>query len=99
MTPEEAQAALAACREQIDDVDRRLVALINERVRVVEQIGQIKQSAALNVYEPNRERAVLDNVASANAGPLPPDSAVRIFERIMDEMRTIQRNRMLSEEK
>ncbi len=98
MTPEEAQAALAACREQIDEVDRRLVALINERVRVVEQIGQIKQSAALNVYEPNRERAVLDNVASANPGPLPPDSAIRIFERIMDEMRTIQRNRMLSKE-
>lgn len=98
MTLEEAQAALAACREQIDEVDRRLVALINERVRVVEQIGQIKQSAELNVYEPNRERAVLDNVVSANTGPLPADSAVRIFERIMDEMRTIQRNRMLSKE-
>lgn len=98
MTPEEAQAALAACREKIDEVDRRLVELINDRVRIVEQIGQIKQSAALNVYEPNRERAVLDNVAAANPGPLPQDSAVRIFERIMDEMRTIQRNRMLSKE-
>jgi chorismate mutase len=41
---------------------------------------------------------VLENVAAANEGPLPADSAVRIFERIMDEMRTIQRNRMLSKE-
>ncbi|MBZ2176347.1 MAG: chorismate mutase [Acidobacteriota bacterium] len=98
MTPDEARAALAVCRAEIDEVDRRLVALINERVRVVERIGQIKQSAAFDVYEPNRERAVLENVAAANGGPLPADSAVRIFERIMDEMRTIQRNRMLSKE-
>lgn len=99
MTPEQAQAALAACREQIDVVDRELVALLNRRVQVVQRIGEIKQEAALNVYEPNRERMVLENVAGANAnGPMPQDSAVRIFERIMDEMRTIQRNRMIRKE-
>jgi chorismate mutase len=99
VTPEQAQAALAACREQIDVVDRELVALLNRRVQVVQRIGEIKQEAALNVYEPNRERMVLENVATANAnGPMPQDSAVRIFERIMDEMRTIQRNRMIRKE-
>lgn len=98
MTPEEALSALAACRREIDDVDRRLVMLLNERVRIVERIGEVKQHASLAVYEPRREEAVYQNVAGANHGPLPADAAKRIFERIMDEMRTIQRTRMLNKE-
>ena len=99
MTAEEAaQAALAECRAQIDEVDRRLVGLLNERVLVVQRIGEIKQNSGLNVYEPNREKKVLENVLGTNDGPLPDEAAVRIFERIMDEMRTIQRDRMQEKE-
>ncbi len=99
MTPEEAaQAALADCRAEIDEVDRELVGLLNERVLVVQRIGEIKQNSGLNVYEPNREKKVLENVLGANEGPLPNEAAVRIFERIMDEMRTIQRDRMREKE-
>ncbi len=99
MTAEEAaQAALAECRAQIDEVDRRIVALLNERVLVVQRIGEIKQNSGLNVYEPNREKKVLENVLGTNDGPLPDEAAVRIFERIMDEMRTIQRDRMQEKE-
>ncbi len=97
-TEEAAQAALAECRAQIDDVDRRLVGLLNERVLVVQRIGEIKQTSGLNVYEPNREKKVLGNVLMFNGGPLPDEAAVRIFERIMDEMRTIQRDRMQEKE-
>jgi len=95
---EAAQAALAECRAQIDEVDRRLVGLLNERVLVVQRIGEIKQNSGLNVYEPNREKKVLENVLGTNDGPLPDEAAVRIFERIMDEMRTIQRDRMQEKE-
>jgi len=95
---EAAQAALAECRAQIDEVDRRLVGLLNERVLVVQRIGEIKQNSGLNVYEPNREKKVLENVLGTNDGPLPDEAAVRIFERIMDEMRTIQRDRMREKE-
>lgn len=99
MTSEEAaQAALAECRAQIDEVDRRIVGLLNERVLVVQRIGEIKQNSGLNVYEPNREKKVLENVLGSNDGPLPGDAAVRVFERIMDEMRTIQRDRMQERE-
>ncbi len=99
MTADEAaQAALAECRAQIDEVDRRLVGLLNERVLVVQRIGEIKQNSGLNVYEPNREKKVIENVLGSNDGPLPGDAAVRIFERIMDEMRTIQRDRMQEKE-
>jgi chorismate mutase-like protein len=94
MTPEEAQQALAECRVEIDEIDRRLVALINERTRVVERIGAIKQNVSMPVYEPKREDAVYANITAANHGPIPNDSIRRVFERIMDEMRTLQRNRM-----
>jgi chorismate mutase-like protein len=85
---------LARCRAEIDGIDVKLVALLNERTRVVEEIGQIKQSASMPVYEPKREDEVYRNVTGCNRGPLPADSLKRIFERIIDEMRTVQRERM-----
>jgi chorismate mutase len=89
------QTRLAACREQIDDLDRRLVALLNERTAIVEQIGLAKKDAQMAVYEPKREDAVYANIAASNGGPLTNDALQRIFERIMDEMRKIQRERMI----
>ncbi|MBM3764643.1 MAG: chorismate mutase [Acidobacteria bacterium] len=94
MTIEEARAALGACRLEIDDVDRRLVALLNERTRVVERVGDIKQQVALPVYDPKREEQVFQNIAAANQGPLPDAAIKRVFERIIDEMRTLERTRM-----
>jgi chorismate mutase len=96
MTPEEALKALEDYRLLIDAVDLRLLGLLNERTRVVEQIGRVKREAKLPIYEPNREDQVFDNVMSHNGGPLGSDAVKRIFERIIDEMRTIQRIRMES---
>jgi chorismate mutase len=86
---------LAACRDEIDHLDRRLVALLNERTAVVERIGQAKKEAQLPVYEPSRENAVYANIAASNAGPLSNDALQRIFERIIDEMRKVQKERMV----
>jgi chorismate mutase-like protein len=94
MTPEEARDALGVCREEIDAIDRRLVELLNERTRVVERIGAIKQNVSMPVYEPKREDAVYANIQAANGGPITNDAIRRIFERIIDEMRTLQRMRM-----
>jgi chorismate mutase len=58
---------------------------------VVEEIGRIKQELRMPVYEPKREDQVFANVLSHNRGPLPPDAVKRIFERIIDEMRTVQK--------
>jgi len=91
MTREEALAALAKYRDEIDALDLRLLELLNERTRVVEKIGQVKESMHLPIYEPKREDAVFTNVTSHNAGPLTPDALKRIFERIIDEMRSLQR--------
>lgn len=97
MTPEQARAQLDELRILIDDVDRRIVALLNERTRTVEEIGRVKRAAALPIYEPKREALVYENITGSNAGPLSPDALKRIFERIIDEMRTIQKQRMLSD--
>jgi chorismate mutase-like protein len=96
MTPEECAAALQACRERIDVIDRKIVALLNERAAVVERIGDVKQQAQMRVYEPKREDAVYANVMEANGGPLKGEAVKRIYERIIDEMRTLQRDRMAS---
>jgi chorismate mutase len=85
-------------RDQIDALDVRLVALLNERTRVVEEIGRLKQSAALPVYEPKREDQVYRNISLNNGGPLDDGALKRIFERIIDEMRTVQKERMVAKD-
>ncbi|MBV9155212.1 MAG: chorismate mutase [Acidobacteriaceae bacterium] len=85
---------LDRCRLHIDELDLRLLELLNQRTAIVEEIGRIKQDLRLAVYEPKREDQVLANVAGHNHGPLPPDAVQRIFERIIDEMRTVQKIKM-----
>jgi chorismate mutase-like protein len=92
--PEDAAEALAACRERIDAVDLRILELLSERTSIVEEIGRIKRNAQLPVYEPRREDQVFANVTSNNRGPLPDEALRRIFERIIDEMRKVQKDRM-----
>ncbi|HKD08156.1 MAG TPA: chorismate mutase [Bryobacteraceae bacterium] len=90
----EPEKALAKCRERIDNVDLRILALLNERTSIVEDVGRIKKQAGMAIYEPRREDQVFSNVTSNNQGPLPSDAVKRIFERIIDEMRKIQKDRM-----
>ena len=95
MTRDEARCKLEEYRVRIDDLDRRIVELLNERTRVVEDIGRVKRSAELPIYEPKREDQVFENISQASAdGPLPKEAVRRIYERIIDEMRMVQRVRM-----
>ena len=94
MTQDEAAVKLAQHRKCIDDIDRRIVACLNERASVVEHIGRIKQQMVMPVYEPKREDDVFRNVTEHNPGPMPSDAVKRVFERIIDEMRTLQRIRI-----
>ena len=97
MTKDEARAKLDEFRVLIDDVDRRIVDLLNERTRTVEEIGRVKKHSDLPIYEPKREELVFANIIGHNQGPLSPEALRRIFERIIDEMRTIQRVRMVED--
>ena len=84
---------LAECRKLIDVVDLKILALLNERTRVVEEIGRIKEELSLPIYEPKREDDVFANVTTHNTGPLKSEAVKRVFERIIDEMRTLQREK------
>jgi chorismate mutase-like protein len=82
---------LTRCRVRIDELDLRLLDLLNQRTAIVEEIGRIKEEMRIAIYEPKREEQVFANILAHNAGPLPPEAVKRIFERIIDEMRTVQK--------
>jgi chorismate mutase len=93
MTREQALRALADSRKAIDALDLQLLELLNKRTRAVEEIGRAKESLAMPIYEPKREEDVFRNVIDHNGGPLTADAVKSMFERIIDEMRTLQRMR------
>ena len=87
---------LNRCRERIDTLDLKLLEVLNERTAIVEEIGRIKQELRLAIYEPKREDQVFANVLAHNHGPLPNEAVQRIFERIIDEMRNVQKLKMIA---
>jgi len=79
-------------RKDIDRVDEVLVRLLNERARCACEIGRIKKEQHVEIYQPEREKQVLEHVKSVAAeGPLEPEAIARLFERIMDEARRLER--------
>ncbi|HUO16756.1 MAG TPA: chorismate mutase [Verrucomicrobiae bacterium] len=90
---------IAHWRKKIDEIDCKLVALLSERARAAIEIGKLKRETSMPIYEPDRERIVFDNVQTANGGPLPGRDLVRIYERIIDVMRNIQKEEIVAGEK
>lgn len=90
---------IADWRLKIDDLDRQIVALINERAKAAKEIGKLKRSTSLPVYEPNRERVIFENVRAVNQGPLPDIELTHIYERIIDVMRALQKDELASQAK
>ena len=82
-------------RVKIDELDRQIVALISERARAAQEIGRLKKSSTLPVYEPNREAVVFENVRACNQGPIPDNELVHIYERLIDVMRSLQQDELL----
>jgi chorismate mutase-like protein len=85
-------ADLEDLRRDIDRVDEVIVRLLNERARVVCEIGRLKKETGEPIYQPAREKNVIEHVRGiAVEGPLGPDAIARLFERIIDEARTLER--------
>ena len=78
-------------RQRIDELDRQLVRLLSERARCALAIGRLKEQAGVPIYQPAREAEVLEHVSQANDGPLDNEAMVRLFERIIDEARRLER--------
>jgi chorismate mutase len=86
-------------RKKIDEIDRQIVALLSERATAAKEIGKLKRSTSLPIYEPNRERVIFENVRAANKGPLPDIELTHVYERIIDVMRALQRDELASQNK
>lgn len=78
-------------RIRIDEIDLELVRLFNERTNCAIEIGHIKKRLGLEIYSPTREAQVIANVTNANHGPMDHDAIKRLFERVIDEARRIER--------
>jgi chorismate mutase len=85
---------IADWRIKIDELDLQIVALISARAHAAQEIGKLKRTTSMPVYEPNRERVIFDNVRAANKGPLPDIELTHIYERIVDVMRALQKNEL-----
>ena len=89
-----AELSLEALREEIDKIDEVIVRLLDSRARCAYSVGRLKHQLGKPIYEPAREAAVIAHVRKVNeslGGPLDGDVIARFYERIMDEMRRIQR--------
>ncbi len=87
----DAQAALAPLRARIDELDRRMVELLNERAKVVVEIGKIKRDGDSPIYAPEREQRVLEHVRTCNKGPLPDSCLEAIWRELMSGSFALER--------
>jgi chorismate mutase len=82
---------IEAWRRRIDAIDAQIRGLLNSRSACAVEIGRIKRRLGLPVYSPEREAAVLEQVVRENPGPLESTAVRRVFERIIDESRRLER--------
>lgn len=88
---------IADWRRRMDEIDKKLVELLNERCKCALEIGQIKHESNIPLYQPDREKQVLANAETNNQGPLSHAAIRRLFERIIDEARSAERVAMYGE--
>ena len=82
---------LERLRREIDGIDDRLLALLNERARVVQAVGRLKQSRQTPVYEAGRERQIVDRLTRANPGPFPDRGLAPVFREVISATRSLER--------
>ena len=86
-----AEREIEAWRKRIDQIDSQIIGLLNSRSACAVEIGKLKHAAGLPIYSPEREKSILDRVMRENPGPLDPTAVKRVFERIIDEGRRLER--------
>jgi len=80
-------------RLKINQLDAELLRIFNERAALALEIGHIKKKLNLPIYDPKREKLIFERMKQHNPGPLDNDAVVRLFERVIDESRSLERAR------
>jgi chorismate mutase/prephenate dehydratase len=89
-SPTALPADLLALRTQIDGLDRELLALLNRRAHLAQQVGELKKKEGSVVFRPEREAQVIDGLKSSNPGPLKAESVAPIWREIMSACRALE---------
>ncbi len=84
-------AALGPLRSRIDELDEQIIALLNQRAKVVVEVGKVKQTGTTPIYAPDREKQVLDGVRARNQGPLPDSCLEAIWRELMSGSFALER--------
>ena len=80
-------------RREINRLDQDLLRIFNERAALALKIGEIKKELGIPVYDPEREKKIFESMARENPGPLETEAIIRLFERVIDESRHLERIR------
>jgi len=78
-------------RDKIDQIDSRLVKLLNERARVVVEIGKLKNKTGGQIYAPDREKEILQKIVGINDGPLPDRCLIAVWREMMSGSFVLER--------
>ena len=78
-------------RDKIDELDAKLLEVLNDRAKCVMKIGEIKQKEKTDVLVPQRETELLERLISINNGPMTNEMVLHIFQEIIDTLKQLQR--------
>lgn len=79
-------------RQKVDDIDLEILFLLNKRAELTIEIGKIKKEKQIPIHSPEREKLIIQRMVNANSGPLSCDGIRRVFERIIDESRKLEKD-------
>jgi chorismate mutase-like protein len=78
-------------RKEIDLIDRKLLTLLNQRLRTALEIGRVKKKMGRKIYDPKREHGILERIKLRNKGPLRDEKLEKIFQTIIKVSRQFQK--------
>ena len=86
---DDVQSEIDELRARVDEIDCRVVQLLNERAAMALQIRDLKPKVNLGLYDPKREEEIFTNLAACNEGPLYADNLREIYEAILHVMKEL----------
>ena len=92
-TTEPQDPDLADARRRIDSVDQQLVALLNARARIVDEVSRIKKARGIPLADERRFQEVVEKAACYSQGPLPPEAVKQIYQRLVEAMQAWEESR------
>lgn len=84
------QKKLKEKRKRMNLIDQKLLSLLNQRLRLALKLGEIKREMGKKIYDPGREKEVLEGLALKNKGPIKEEDLIKIFKTVIKVCREYQ---------